>query len=225
MIWLVLFVLFVLLIVAAAWLANQQSGGTLPYTRRAALFTPAERSFLGVLDQAVGEQYRIFGKVRVADVVGVQKMNDRAAWQRAFNRISAKHFDFILCDPKDLSVIAAIELDDSSHDSGRGQQRDDFLNRACEAADLPLIRVRASNTYNVADIKQQIQEAITPEQESSLAIEAQPSSQNPPSTSPPCPKCGAEMVRRTAKSGKHAGQVFWGCSTFPKCRGAMKFQD
>ena len=225
MTWLVIaFVLIVLVVLVAAVLARQPAGD-FPYSRQPTLFSPAERSFLGVLDQAVGEQYRIFGKVRVADVVSPRKGMKRPDWQRAFNRINAKHFDFILCDPKDLSVIAAIELDDSSHDSGRGQQRDDFLNRACEAADLPLIRVRASNTYNVADIKQQIQEAITPEQESSPAIEAQPSSQNPPSTTPPCPKCGAEMARRTAKSGKHAGQVFWGCSTFPKCRGAMKFQD
>jgi restriction system protein len=34
-----------------------------------------------------------------------------------------------------------------------------------------------------------------------------------------CPQCGAEMVLRTAKQGANAGQRFWGCSTFPKCKG------
>jgi hypothetical protein len=33
-----------------------------------------------------------------------------------------------------------------------------------------------------------------------------------------CPKCGAEMVKRTVKSGDKANRTFWGCSTFPKCR-------
>ncbi|BBJ00371.1 DNA-binding protein [Ferrigenium kumadai] len=33
-----------------------------------------------------------------------------------------------------------------------------------------------------------------------------------------CPKCGAEMVQRTVKSGDKAGSKFWGCSAFPKCR-------
>lgn len=33
-----------------------------------------------------------------------------------------------------------------------------------------------------------------------------------------CPKCGAEMVKRTVKSGDKAGSQFWGCSAFPKCR-------
>ena len=34
-----------------------------------------------------------------------------------------------------------------------------------------------------------------------------------------CPKCGSEMVLRTAKRGARSGQRFWGCSRFPACRG------
>jgi len=33
-----------------------------------------------------------------------------------------------------------------------------------------------------------------------------------------CPKCGNPMVLRTSKKGPQAGNQFWGCSTFPKCR-------
>lgn len=33
-----------------------------------------------------------------------------------------------------------------------------------------------------------------------------------------CPKCGSEMVKRVAKRGPNAGNEFWGCSRFPKCR-------
>ncbi len=36
---------------------------------------------------------------------------------------------------------------------------------------------------------------------------------------PPCPACGGKMILRTARKGKNAGQQFWGCSAFPKCRG------
>jgi restriction system protein len=38
-------------------------------------------------------------------------------------------------------------------------------------------------------------------------------------TKPACPKCGAEMVLRTAKRGAHAGNSFWGCPNYPKCTG------
>jgi restriction system protein len=34
-----------------------------------------------------------------------------------------------------------------------------------------------------------------------------------------CPTCGKPMVRRTAQRGSKAGDKFWGCSTFPVCRG------
>lgn len=33
-----------------------------------------------------------------------------------------------------------------------------------------------------------------------------------------CPECGSEMVLRKAKRGQNAGNQFWGCIEFPKCR-------
>ena len=33
-----------------------------------------------------------------------------------------------------------------------------------------------------------------------------------------CPKCGNNLVLRTAKRGDNKGNEFYGCSTFPKCR-------
>lgn len=42
----------------------------------------------------------------------------------------------------------------------------------------------------------------------------------PPSAAmPACPKCGARMLKRMARQGSNAGSQFWGCSTYPKCRG------
>lgn len=33
-----------------------------------------------------------------------------------------------------------------------------------------------------------------------------------------CSECGSTLVRRTARRGPNAGNDFWGCSAFPKCR-------
>jgi len=41
----------------------------------------------------------------------------------------------------------------------------------------------------------------------------------PPPSTPACPVCGADMQERKATRGAHAGQLFWGCSRYPKCRG------
>ncbi len=44
----------------------------------------------------------------------------------------------------------------------------------------------------------------------------------PSITSPDCPECKGPMVRRTARKGANAGNDFWGCSTYPKCRGVRR---
>ena len=33
-----------------------------------------------------------------------------------------------------------------------------------------------------------------------------------------CPRCGGELILRTAKKGQNSGNQFYGCSNFPKCR-------
>lgn len=40
------------------------------------------------------------------------------------------------------------------------------------------------------------------------------------SAAPSCPQCSASMIQRTARSGSNAGSTFWGCTQFPRCRGA-----
>lgn len=61
------------------------------------------------------------------------------------------------------------------------------------------------------------------------AVQRAPSTRPPtpalavaPSITPPaCPQCGASMVRRTARKGANAGKEFWGCSSYPRCRGVV----
>ena len=36
---------------------------------------------------------------------------------------------------------------------------------------------------------------------------------------PNCPRCGQPMVKRVAGKGANAGTAFWGCKSFPACRG------
>ena len=42
---------------------------------------------------------------------------------------------------------------------------------------------------------------------------------------PPCPECGGGMRQRTTSKGPHAGQPFWGCTGYPKCKGTRQMAD
>lgn len=39
------------------------------------------------------------------------------------------------------------------------------------------------------------------------------------SATPHCPKCGTLMVKRISKKGERIGEAFWGCPSYPGCRG------
>jgi len=39
-----------------------------------------------------------------------------------------------------------------------------------------------------------------------------------------CPQCGSLMIKRRAAKGSNAGNEFWGCSGFPKCRGIVNIK-
>ncbi|MCK4706346.1 MAG: topoisomerase DNA-binding C4 zinc finger domain-containing protein, partial [Gammaproteobacteria bacterium] len=43
-------------------------------------------------------------------------------------------------------------------------------------------------------------------------------------TEPLCPKCNGAMIKRVSKKGKNIGNEFWGCQSFPKCRGVVSIK-
>ena len=165
--WLLLIVLvFVAFIVLSAIKSKQGGTGSIgfPYQPAKTLFSVAERSFLGVLDQAVGSEHRVFGKVRVADVAVVKPGLGKSARQGALNRIAYKHFDFVVCRASDLAIICAVELNDKSHSSLRAQSRDDLLLKVCQAINLPLLTVPAKQAYSPQEVRSQFLAVISPSQ-------------------------------------------------------------
>ncbi|RTE66576.1 DUF2726 domain-containing protein [Amphritea opalescens] len=134
----------------------------LGYRKRGALFTPAERSFYGVLLQAIdSDQYQVFGKVRVADLLEPQPSRNRSQWQKAFNAISAKHFDFVICNIDDLTPVAAIELDDKSHNQKHRQKRDEFLMKICKQSGFSLLRIPAQYAYKTDVLKMMLAKELS----------------------------------------------------------------
>ena len=48
---------------------------------------------------------------------------------------------------------------------------------------------------------------------------------SPKTTKGICPRCGGKLVLLTAKRGDFAGQHFWGCSNYPRCRFVESIKD
>jgi very-short-patch-repair endonuclease len=205
----------------------------LGFISRDVLFTPAERSFLGVLEQALDSRYRVFGKVRLGDLIKPAKGLTASKRTTALNKINQKHVDFVVCAASDLSIVAVIELDDQSHEREDRAERDGFVDHALAMAQIPVVHFPAKKGYVVQEIKAgltevlpatatelsspELQESIIPPPANTIPITGSIPVQSE-SALPICPKCAAVMVKRQAAKGVHAGKWFWACSAFPKCR-------
>ncbi|MCA9036343.1 MAG: DUF2726 domain-containing protein [Planctomycetaceae bacterium] len=182
----------------------------LPYRHRDDFLSPAELSFYHVLRQAVGSQFEICPKVNLWDLFFVARPNENRG---AKGRIDRKHVDFVLCEPRTMRPVCAIELDDRSHQKAHRRQRDAFVDEVFATAGVPLLHVAAARSYSAVEISSQISELM---QQTARSTTDDRNNQRASSTQ--CPKCGSKLVQRMASKGPNQGQPFLGCSAFPKCR-------
>jgi len=78
----------------------------------------------------------VLAQVQMSRVLGVKKGFRFHEWNNRINRMS---YDFVICD-KASTVIAAIELDDKSHESERRRDSDAKKSKATTDAGLRLVR-------------------------------------------------------------------------------------
>lgn len=192
-----------------------------PYRLRDDFLSPTEFSFFKVLSSILGARFVVQSKVRLADIFFVPRPNENVVY---FNKIAQRHLDFLVCDAVTMKPLLGIELDDTTHQRGRRQERDEFVAKVFQAAGLPLLRFPAQREYNPREVAAQIapvlKSRIAPSGESQAATApATVSDSTVPGTGAPmCPKCGVPMVLRTVTQGEHKGKQFYGCVNFPRCR-------
>jgi len=124
-----------------------------PYTARETLMTKAELKFYHALKSVTQNRYQIAPKVRLGDVITC----DEISWHKGYGpKISAKHIDFVLYDDKTSEILCCIELDDKSHNRPERIERDKFVNKALDVANVPLIRFPVFRGYDLALIEKEI---------------------------------------------------------------------
>lgn len=108
------------------------------YKSRVYLMTKAELSYYKkLLIEYPADQYFVFSKVRLADLIDPEGFGEKRLF--AFNKIKAKHIDFVITDHQS-KIIKAIELDDYTHNSEKRQKRDVFVNNVLESCGIEIVR-------------------------------------------------------------------------------------
>jgi hypothetical protein len=94
----------------------------------------------------------VLAQVQMSRVLGVKKGFRFHEWNNRINRMS---YDFVICD-KAATVIAAIELDDKSHESERRIESDAKKSKATTDAGLRLVRWHVKSLPDELTIQREI---------------------------------------------------------------------
>ena len=192
-----------------------------PYRASDRFLSPSEYSFYMVAKKVLADRFILCPQIPLSAIFFI---TDKEKYTSAFNRISRKRIDFLVCDGLTVKPLFGIELDDKSHQRNDRIERDTFVEKVFESSGIPLLRIPLRNSYITSDLESIFAGVLR-------SIKWQPSQpginnsvsahQNPidvKETPPKCPKCGSDMFLRIAKSGSHAGENFYGCKNYPNCR-------
>jgi hypothetical protein len=148
-------VVAVLLYLKKQGLLEGKGSGPWPFYVKKPLTQP-EQILYHRLIKALPE-HMVLAQVQVSRVLGVKKGSNFNEWNNRINRLS---YDFVICS-KDSTVLAAIELDDKSHESKGRAVTDERKNKATADAGLRLIRWHVKALPDEAAIQSELRGAAS----------------------------------------------------------------
>ena len=154
--------IMLLIIVALGAIKLSDSGIVFPFKKKLNLFTPVERNFLELIEQAVGHQYRVVCRVKLTDILAVRQNTDKKTARNVLARAANRQLDFVLCSKQDMVPVVAIDLVHQQGKEGYKQQRDWFVAGALDAARIPHLRIKVKSGYKAQEIREVIVAKLAP---------------------------------------------------------------
>ncbi|MFJ2994569.1 DUF2726 domain-containing protein [Pandoraea sp. NPDC087047] len=112
--------------------------------------TTTEQAFFRLLENSL-PGYVILAQVDFKRIVRTK----RGKSHLHFNRVAQLSLDYVICR-RDFSVVAAVELDDPSHDRQRQKTRDEKKNAVMKAIDVRLVRFDVRRYPSEIDVRKQL---------------------------------------------------------------------
>ncbi len=92
----------------------------------------------------------VLAQVQLSQALGVKKGFNFREWNNRINRMS---LDFLVC-LKDSTIVAAVELDDKTHEKASRVEADAKKGKALSAAGVPIVRWNVSALPDETAIRQ-----------------------------------------------------------------------
>ncbi len=203
---------------------------TNPYERARVLFSTVHLSLLEKMEQALDDRYRVFGNVRLTDVINVSTGLSRKQRLSALKRLPPSRLDFIICERQDSFILGAVLIDDAPTEAGEVRaQQEAALDRFLETMGIPVCRLSHQKDYSIEDIRIQMSRTLFLKWKNDPPAEevmgGGGSAEKKESSYGDCPACGVPFVKRRARKGTYAGKLFLTCSNYPACKYIRLIKD
>lgn len=127
-----------------------------PFVRKKEMYTQVESAFLSLLERAVGDNYRVVSRVKLADVIDCKPGLSNKSKRIALTKSKNKQLDYVLLDKNKMTIVAAVDLVNNANKGGHKAQKDWFVSGALETAGIPHIRMKVKSGYRVEDVRNAI---------------------------------------------------------------------
>ncbi len=133
-----------------------------PYRPIDFLLSPAEAELLAALRQALGDDYEVYPKVRLANLIEIRKGLTPKQRTEALAHLEAGRVDFVVCERETSAIRAVVGVEpDKPRRSGR-RRKPPFLDAALAAAQVPLVRVPAQSPHSPGELRDRLLAALGP---------------------------------------------------------------
>ncbi|MEM7359195.1 MAG: DUF2726 domain-containing protein [Pseudomonadota bacterium] len=201
--------------------------------RRSRILSPAEKNFFECLVNALSDDYYIFTKVAMLDVVEMSPTAKFWESRRAKKRLSSECLDYVLCKKQDLSIFGVVELENFDKKSNQNEKvaRERLINSVCKAAHLRLFYFDVRQDYQGVDIRRLVTGRSSnpilnsPGGASKSQFTIDNSSYAAFAKQRTCPQCNGEVVTKVAVKGKRIGEKFLMCRKYPYCDYRVAMND
>lgn len=114
----------------------------LPYRLVTPILTQREKKAYFIINSyCIKNNLALFSKIRLADFITPKNTIHNKDFYFWFNKISAKHVDFLIVQQGSFIPLLAIEVDDPTHYRADRQERDILVDNIYFSVGLPIIHI------------------------------------------------------------------------------------
>ena len=208
---------------------------------RGEFLPPPDRALFQGLEQALGREFRIFPRLPASTFLTPSEGLPKARQEELTARLASHPVDCLLCRAPEMTVCGAVLLEEDS------REEDEEILQALMALSIPVLLLHRKGDYTVTELRERLkhvrdlgkeeeqgwslgisEDAEQDENEENWLAGILPKGEErkPPQRASTgengetlrCPACSSAMVRRRAVRGPKAGEEFWVCRNYPKCR-------